>query len=141
MAELSNKIELGTATIAELTGHIKSNAEMLASIESHMEEATEIRQAGKEENAATIKDAQAAQTAIANAVAVLEQYYKESGMVKKESWELLQQPVELPAEPSTWSASYTGVADPKEPGGIITVLKALGAEFGKMEADTRAQEE
>merc|ERR1719401_1383911 len=115
---------------------------MLADIEAHMEEAIEIREIGKKENAATIKDAQEAQTAVANAVAVLEDYYKSSGMVKKEAWELLQQPVELPAEPSTWDASYTGVSDPKaQPDGIITVLKEVAADFGKMEADTRAQEE
>merc|ERR1719215_35790 len=64
-------------------------------------------------------------------------------MMKKEAWELLQEPsVDLPAEPSTWAASYTGVADPAaQPGGIVTVLKRIAADFDKMEADTRAQEE
>eukprot|EP00928_Gymnodinium_smaydae_P049235 TRINITY_DN3302_c0_g1_i1.p1 TRINITY_DN3302_c0_g1~~TRINITY_DN3302_c0_g1_i1.p1 ORF type:complete len:706 (+),score=218.44 TRINITY_DN3302_c0_g1_i1:36-2153(+) len=143
IAELTTKIDLGTATVAELTGEIGTNADMLASIESHMAEATEIRETGKRENAASIKDAEAAQTALANAIAVLEQYYKETGMMKKESWEFLQQSgVDLPEEPSTWAASYTGVADPAEqPGGIVTVLKKVAADFDKMEADTRAQEE
>merc|ERR1719454_1402198 len=71
-----------------------------------------------------IKEAKDAQAAVANAIAVLEQFYKESGQVKKEEWEFLQR-----------------VADPKDqPGGIITILEKTAEEFAQMEADTRAQE-
>merc|ERR1712187_104764 len=70
--------------------------------------------------------------------------YKESGMVKKESWEFLQRRnsgVELPASPATWGSSYTGVADPKNPEyGIIAVLEETASKFATMEAETRAQE-
>merc|ERR1719262_565092 len=67
-------------------------------------------------------------------------------MMKKEAWEFLEsaagQPVELPEEPSTWSSSYTGVADPTaQPGGVVTILKTISADFAKMEADSKAQEE
>ena len=53
-----------------------------------------------------------AQTAVANAVSVLTQFYKESGMVAKEAWEFVQQKrgVELPENPATWDSSYTGAA-------------------------------
>jgi len=98
------------------------------------------------EEAEAIKDAEAAQTAIANAVSVLEEFYKSSGMVAKQPYEFLQQggkaPVELPESPSTWESSYTGVADPtQQPGGVVTILKTISADFAKMEADTKAQEE
>merc|ERR1740121_1305589 len=86
----------------------------------------------------------AAQTAIAKAVAVLEQFYKDSGMVK-EAAEFVQResaPVELPATPSTWDSGYTGVADPEnQPDGIITVLEKISSDFSQMEADTKSQEE
>merc|ERR1719482_2341300 len=63
-------------------------------------------------------------------------------MISKEAWEFVQDPTELPATPSTWDSEYTGVADPSEqPGGILTVLKRVSADFAKMEAETRAQEE
>merc|ERR550525_1080901 len=118
---------------------------MVATLTKHMQEATEVREVGKEENKVAIKDAKDAQTAIAQATAVLEAHYKDSGMIPKEEWELLQrgqEPVTLPEEPSTWEASYTGAADPNnQPDGIISVLKTVSADFAKMEADTLAQEE
>merc|ERR1719388_601120 len=132
--------------IQALAEEIEEAQQMIADIDTHVKEATEIRKVGKEENALAIKDAEAAQTAIANAVAVLEEFYKSSGMVAKQPYEFLQQggkaPVELPESPATWESSYTGVADPMEqPSGIISVLQTIAADFAKMEAQTRAQEE
>merc|ERR1719265_1833112 len=77
-------------------------------------------------------------------MAVLEEHYKESGMMDKDSWGLIQtakKGVDLPEQPSTWDSGYTGVSDPNaQPGGIITVLKETSADFAEMEADTKAQE-
>jgi len=142
IAMLSTKIDSATASVALLAEEIQQNAEMLATIEAHMAEATEIRGLGKTENAVSIKDAEDAQNALAQAVSVLESFYKESGMVKKEAWEFVQQPVDLGEEPSTWGASYTGVADPaNQPDGILTLLKEVASQFARMQADTQAQEE
>merc|ERR1719454_970498 len=146
IAELTVKIDEASAKIQALAEEIKEAQQMIADIDSHVKEATEIRKVGKEENALAIKDSEAAQTAIANAVAVLEEFYKSSGMVAKQPYEFLQQggkaPVELPESPATWESSYTGVADPMEqPSGIISVLQTIAADFAKMEAQTRAQEE
>merc|ERR1711937_449297 len=88
-----------------------------------------------------IKDAQDAQKAVANAVAVLTEFYKSSGEIAKEPWEFIQRGVDLSDKPDTWDSSYTGVSDPKaQPGGIVTVLEKTAEDFAKMEADTRAQE-
>jgi chromosome segregation ATPase len=142
IAELTAKINQAEATVQLLTEDIAAADEMVSQIVAHMKEATEIREIGKTENAAAVKDAQDAQTALANAIAVLEAFYKESGMIPKESYELLQrQPVSLPESPSTWDASYTGVMNPADPEtGIITVLQTVSADFARMEADTNAQE-
>jgi len=108
-------------------------------ITSHEEEATEIRKVGKEENKIAIKEAQDAQQAMAQAIAVLETFYKESGMI--ESSFMQKAPVTLPAEPSTWDASYTGVAKPSEqPDGIIAIIKQVMVDFETMESQTKAQE-
>jgi DNA repair exonuclease SbcCD ATPase subunit len=140
VSELSAKIDEATATIQQLTVEIKEDEEMVSAITSHMKEAEEIRLIGKKENQVSIDDAQAAQTALANAVAVLEDFYKDSGMVPKEPWEFIQG-VDLPAKPATWDSSYTGIADPtNQPSGIITLLKKVSADFATMEADTKAQE-
>merc|ERR1719412_1871206 len=138
---LEAKIKDGKATLDKLAEEITEASEMVAKLTEHIAEATEIREAGKKENAEAIKDAKAAQNAISQAEAVLLDFYKSSGQVPKESWELVQEPVKLPKEPSTWESSYTGVSDPKEqPGGILTVLKKVSADFASMEADTKAQE-
>jgi len=143
MEELKAKIDEYKAIVQKLTEAIQDANDMVQTITSHVEEATEIREVGKQENKMAIKDAQEAQQAVAQATSVLETFYKESGMIETKSYELLQkEPVELPETPSTWDASYTGVTDPAEqPGGIIAVLKKVSADFAKMEAQTKAQEE
>ncbi|CAK0909212.1 unnamed protein product, partial [Prorocentrum cordatum] len=146
MDALQAKIDKADAAIVELANEIKAHNEMVEKITVHMKESVEIRKVGKQENALAIKDAQQAQTAIADAVAVLEAYYKESGMLPKEPYELAQTgagaPAELGDEPSTWDASYTGVTDPAEAGeGVVAVLKSVSADFAKMEADSRARHE
>lgn len=139
--ELSAKIDDAQATVSLLTEEIKSANEMVSKIIAFVNEATEIRKVGKQENALAIKDSESAQTALANAVAVLTDFYKSSGEVPKESWELLQRGVDLPKNPDTWDASYTGVADAdNQPDGIITILEKTSEDFAEMEADTRAQE-
>merc|ERR1719410_1903857 len=138
---LEAKIKDGKATLDKLAEDITEASEMVAKLTKHIAEATEIREAGKQENKEAIADAKAAQNAISQAEAVLLDFYKSSGEVQKESWELLQDPVKLSDKPSTWDSSYTGVSDPKaQPDGILTVLKKVSADFAKMEADTKAQE-
>jgi len=140
---LTIKIEDDQATMEQLAVEITDANKMVTDITAHVDEATAIRLDGKKENAAAIKDAEEAQAAIASAVSVLEDFYKKSGMVPKEPWEFLQTSgVDLPSSPSTWEASYTGVADPTgQPDGIVSVLKEVSSDFARMEADTRAQEE
>merc|ERR1719424_415842 len=145
VAELELKIEADKAKADQLGNEVTVALDMVTTLEEHIAEATEIRKTGKEQNAAAIKDATDAQKAIAQATAVIEKFYKDSGMMKKEAWEFVQQapaPVTLPEDPSTWDASYTGVADPEAPGdGVVALLKAVAADFSKMEADTEAQEQ
>jgi methyl-accepting chemotaxis protein len=144
--DLKAELEVENAAVQKLTEEIKEADDMIASIVKFQKEATEVRETGKSENKLAIKDSKAAQEAIANAVAVLEAFYKESGEIPKEPWEFIQKgkkaPVELGESPSTWDSSYTGVADPKkQPGGIITVLEEISSDFSRMESETRAQEE
>jgi hypothetical protein len=139
---LDLKIESGKTQVSLLAQEIKDASAFAERLSAHIAEATEIRRVGKEENKAAVKDSQAAQQAIAKATAVIETFYKNTGMVAKEAWELVQEPVVLPSEPSSWGSPYTGVSDPaNQPNGIIAVLKKIGEDFAKMEADTLAMEE
>jgi len=143
VSELSAKLDDAEAMVNSLTEEITDANDMIAKIIAFMNEATEIRKIGKKENALAIKDSEDAQTAVANAIAVLTDFYKSSGEIAKEPYEFVQRDggVKLPDDPSTWDASYSGVADPdSQPAGIITILETCSADFAKMEADTRAQE-
>jgi len=143
IADLTSKIDDIIATIAKLTEEISEAEDMVAKIEMFMQQAREIREVGHKENELAIKDAKDAQDAVANAIAVLTDFYKESGQIAKEPYEFVQkQPVstsEKPAPP--WDASYTGVADPTgQPAGIISILETCATDFSQMQADTEAQE-
>jgi chromosome segregation ATPase len=145
---LETTVEEDEARVQELTNELTDASEMVAEIVQFMKDATETREIGKSENEKAIKDAQAAQKAISQAIQVLEDHYKESGEVPKEPYEFVQRGtdskskgVDLPEQPEMWDASYTGVSDPKsQPGGIVTVLEESSADFAKMEAETTAEE-
>merc|ERR1719160_2079493 len=139
--DLKAEIKLQTAEVGTLTKEIADAEKMISDIDTFVKEATEIRNTGKKENALAIKDAQQAQKSLTDAIAVLTDFYKSSGEVKKEPWEFIQKPVNLPKNPATWDSEYTGVSDPdKQPSGIISVLEGVLADFSKMEAETKSQE-
>jgi len=143
LKDLNAKIKSENAKVAEITSEVTTAQKMISDITAFMAESIEIRTAGKRENTISIKEAKQAQTAIANAVSVLQDFYKSSGEVKKEPWEFVQlkAPVKLPKDPKLWDSSYTGVADPKKAStGVIAILEAVAADFSKMEAETKAQE-
>jgi len=142
IAELKAEIELQTAKVSALTDEIAEAEKMISDITAFMNEATEIRQTGKKENALAIKDTEDAQKSLTNAISVIEAFYKESGEIPKEPWEFIQAPAELPKKPATWDSGYTAVADPTaQPAGIITVLENVMSDFAEMEAETKSSEE
>jgi len=142
---LDAKIKDGKARVDELAIKIKDLDDKVVDLTKFMQDATDVRKEGKKENELAIRDSEDAQAAIAKAQAVLETYYKDSGMIEKEPWEFIQlvepSPVKLPKQPSSWGASYTGVKDPtKADTGVIAVLKATAADFAKMEGKARSNE-
>merc|ERR1719231_2165368 len=88
--ELQTSIDSLTAQIASLEADIKKNTVDISEMESAIATAVEDRQAESAENKATIKDAQDAHNAVSNAIAVLEDFYKNVGGIPKADWELAQ---------------------------------------------------
>merc|ERR1719181_909692 len=149
----TEKIKLTKIEIEELDASLKltvkaivENNEKLADIEEYMEQELKLREENKAEVERTIKDAQAGSTAVAQAITVLKDFYKESGMIAKEPWEFIQisksHGVTLPDSPATWDSSYTGVADPKSGSdGVLALLDGVMQKFSAMEADAKVQDE
>merc|ERR1719456_665639 len=137
MELLNAKIATANAEVADLTKAIADDDQSVADITQYMEEEKALRKENHDENVATIKDAQDAQQAVADATAVLKNFYKESGMIAKEPYEFVQtdsKDIDLPENPSTWDASYTGVTDPNAEGsGVLSILAECGSNFASME--------
>merc|ERR1719217_250970 len=76
------------ASIAKLTEDISELTKAVAELDAAMAKATEIRQEEKATNTATVKDSQEAQTAVAQALTVLKEFYAKAG----EATAFLQQP-------------------------------------------------
>merc|ERR1719388_613324 len=125
--------------IQNLANGISDNQKFVAETEDEITSRTEDRAADKKENEATIKDAEDAQTAIAQAIAVLKTFYKESGEVAKEAWEAFTQTgARVEPEPELWEEEkYTGTE-----GGaaVIGMLENCATDFAKMESQARADE-
>merc|ERR1719248_300793 len=81
--------EMDTA-IKLLVKQITENDEKVATLTEYMKDETALRDTNHAEIVATMKDAQDSQDAITQAINVLKEFYKKSGMIPKEPWEFIQ---------------------------------------------------
>merc|ERR1719426_598202 len=146
IADLKAEIKVETAAVGTLTEEIAAAEEMISDIVGFMREATEVRETGKKENALAVKDAQAAQKSLENAIAVLNDFYKSSGEIPKEPWEFIQTPKDaygtkngLPKNPDTWgNEAFKGTENAN--GRIIQILEGTLTKFVQMKVQTEEQE-
>merc|ERR1719473_2520096 len=147
----TKKLEEMDKQVKKLAEKIVENEEKAADITKSMKQETALRNKNHESNMITIKDAKDAQAALNNAIGVLTDFYKESGMIAKEPWEFIQvkashktvsahkvsiRDVELPDSPATWDSSYTGTTDPKSGDqAVLSLLEETNDKFAVMEAD------
>merc|ERR1712087_635416 len=89
---LHAEIDQLEASIAQLTEDIADLTAAVAALNEAMAKATKLRQEEKKENLQTIADSQEAQTAVAQAITVLKEFYEKAG----DATALLQQQPESP---------------------------------------------
>merc|ERR1712205_205973 len=89
--------------------------------------ATKLRQEEKAKNTETISDAEEAQTAVAQALSVLKEFYAKAA----EATAFVQQP-EVFDEP------YKGMGS--ENGGVVGMIEVIQSDFARLETDTKASE-
>merc|ERR1719436_338424 len=131
MEILHAEIDELEASIAKLTEEIAELTAAVAALDAAMAKATKLRQEEKAQNVATIADATAAQTAVAQAIAVLKEFYAKAG----EATALLQQ---QPVAPEIFDSPYKGMQ--AEQGGVVGMLEVIQSDFARLEADTAAAE-
>merc|ERR1719413_305550 len=126
---LHAEIDLLETSIAKLTEDITEVTKAVADLDAAMAEATKLRQAEKAKNTETIADAGEAQTAVAQAMTVLKEFYAKAG----EATAFVQQPM-----PEIFDRPYQGMQ--AENGGVIGMLEVIESDFARLEADTKAAE-
>merc|ERR1712151_762178 len=128
---LHAEIDQLEASIAQLTEDIAELTAAVAALNEAMAKATKLRQEEKKENTQTIADAQEAQTAVAQALTVLKEFYSKAG----EATALVQQ---QPEAPEIFDSPYKGMQS--ENGGVVGMLEVIESDFARLEADTTAAE-
>merc|ERR1712242_288726 len=126
---LHAEIDQLEASIAKLTEDITELTKAVAELDAAMAKATEIRQEEKATNTQTISDAGEAQTAVAQALTVLKEFYAKAG----EATSLVQQPA-----PEIFDSPYKGMQS--ENGGVVGMLEVIESDFARLEAETKAAE-
>merc|ERR1719517_403444 len=126
---LHAEIDQLEASIAKLTEDIAELTKAVAELDAAMAKATKLRAEEKAKNTETIADSEEAQTAVAQALTVLKEFYAKAG----EATALLQQ-----APPEIFESPYKGMQ--AENGGVVGMLEVIESDFARLESDTKAAE-
>merc|ERR1740138_1500380 len=122
---LQAAVEDGKATIMMLAEEIATLMKEVADLDASVKEATKIRAEEKATNKVTIEDAQAAQTAVASATAVLKKFYEKASLATG----LLQTDA---SRPKMGTDEWKSLANPNYEGPTDKGLK-IGAAWGHTE--------
>jgi len=125
---LHAEIDQLQASIAKLTEDIGELTKAVAELDAAMAKATKLRTEEKATNTETISDAQEAQTAVAQALTVLKEFYAKAA----EATAFVQ------AEPEIFDKPYKGMG--AESGGVVGMLEVIESDFARLESETKAAE-
>merc|ERR1719213_925991 len=119
---LTSEIDELTASVAALAEMITETTKAISELDAAVAEATEIRAAENAKNADTIKDAQGAQVAVAQALSVLNEFYAKAATATS----FTQQ--QTRAEPEIFGDEpYTGMG--AESGGVVGMIEVIQSDF------------
>jgi len=127
---LHAEIDQLQASIAKLTEDISDLTKGVAELDAAMAKATSLRTEEKAKNTETISDAGEAQTAVAQALTVLKEFYAKAA----EATAFVQRA----AQPDVFDKPYTGMGG--ESGGVVGMLEVIESDFARLESDTKASE-
>jgi len=125
---LHAEIDQLDASINKLTEDVTELTKAIADLDAAMAKATTLRQDEKTTNTATIKDAGAAQTAVAQALTVLKEFYAKAA----EATSFVQK------APEIFDSEYKGMQS--ESGGVVGMLEVIESDFARLEAETKSSE-
>jgi chromosome segregation ATPase len=118
------------ASIAKLTEDMASLTQAIADLDAAMAKATDLRNNEKAKNTETIADSKEAQTAVAQALAVLKDFYAKAATATSF--------VQGREDPTIFESEYKGMQNSK--GGVVGMLEVIESDFARLEADTKSAE-
>merc|ERR1719191_833600 len=128
---LTAEIDELTASVAKLTEDITDLTKQVAELDAAVAKATEERQAENAKNTVTIEDSKVAQTAVANALGVLNEFYAKAAQATSF--------VQAKAEPEIFGDEpYKGMGG--ESGGVVGMMEVIQSDFARLESETSAAE-
>jgi len=130
---LKSDVDEFTASIATLGEEVVTLSKEVTELMAAMREATELRLKEKNKNERTIKDAKEAQSAVAQALEVLKEFYAKAG----DATALIQQSSKA-GQPDIFDEPYTGMGG--ETGGVTAMLEVIETDFARLEAETASDE-
>mmetsp|Transcript_53098 Transcript_53098/g.99802 ORF Transcript_53098/g.99802 Transcript_53098/m.99802 type:complete len:454 (-) Transcript_53098:27-1388(-) len=130
--ELQAEVEKLTAASAKLGQEIEDLSDDIAELDKQMAKATEIRTDEKATNAKTVSEAKEGQEAVAQAIAVLRDFYAKAATATA----LTQQPAV--DAPETFDSPYKGQQD--ESTGVLGMLEVIQDDFVREQTSTEASE-
>jgi len=131
--ELTAEVEKQTAISAKLAGDIADLSDEISELDAAMAKATSERSEEKAKNADTVEDAKQGQTAVAEALSVLREFYAKAA----EATALVQGPAE--DAPETFDSAYTGQGSSST--GVIGMLEVIESDFARLQTSTEAAED
>merc|ERR1719160_1726644 len=129
---LTAEIDELTASIAKITEDIADLTKQVAELDAAVAKATEERQSENAKNTVTIEDAKVAQTAVANALGVLNEFYAKAAQATSFVQQTAGEPEVFGDEP------YKGMGG--ESGGVVGMMEVIQSDFARLEAETSAAE-
>ena len=119
-----------TVSIAQLTKKIAELTKQVAGTAAAVSKTTDIRKTEKVKNAATVKDAPEAQTAVAQALGVLKEFYDKAA--KATSFVQVKEPEIFDDTPYKKMAA--------ENGSVLGMIEVIQSDFARLESETTAAE-
>jgi len=140
--ELQAGIDGLEASISKLSEKVVTLSKSVGDLDKAMAEATSIRVDEKAKNKETIEDAAEGQTAVAQAIAVLRQFYAKAAeataLVQKDPSSLLEESdSETDIMESDGAAPFQGSSSSS---GVLSMLDVILSDFARLEADTKGAE-
>jgi len=135
--EEANNIDGAKAKIVSLTDDLSEVEQQIAELYKSLNEATELREEEKTDNAQALKDAKEGLAAVKQAIKVLKEFYGEFLQVKAPGGRDGKSVEELAPEAET--GEYEGKADKGK--GIIGLLEVIEGDFQRTVDDTESAEE